>query len=170
MLDASALLCLLFEEEGAENVVARLTRALVSAVNYSKVIAKLVDRGMPADDVIPLIAELDIELMPVDRAQAEEAGLLRAITKAHGLSLGDRACLALTRYRDGVALTADRAWTGLDAGIAIEFVRPAWPRRTGWLTLPVTGQSRPTSFGRWRARVYMDASPSDATRRAYAAD
>lgn len=125
VLDASALLCLLFEEEGAETVAARLPGALVSAVNYSEVVAKLVDRGMPANEIVPLMADLDIELVPVDRAQAEDAGLLRAITRLHGLSLGDRACLALTRHRVGVALTADRAWIGLDAGIAIELVRPA---------------------------------------------
>lgn len=125
ILDASALLCLLFEEDGAEQVAARLPGAMVSAVNYSEVVAKLVDRGMPADEIVPLMADLDVELVPVDRAQAEAAGLLRAATRARGLSLGDRACLALALGRGGVALTADRAWADLDAGVAIELVRPA---------------------------------------------
>ncbi len=125
ILDASALLCLLFEEEGADHVAARLPGALVSTVNYSEVVAKLVDRGMPADEIVPLMADLDVELVPVDRAQAEEAGLLRASIKARGLSLGDRACIALARSRGGLALTTDRAWSDLDAGIVIELVRPS---------------------------------------------
>lgn len=125
VLDASALLCLLFEEEGADGVADRLVGALVSAVNYSEVVAMLVDRGMPADEIVPLLADLDVEVVPVDRAQGEAAGLLRAAAGARGLSLGDRACLALARSRGGVALTADRAWTGLDAGILVELVRPA---------------------------------------------
>lgn len=85
VLDASALLCLLFEEKVAEQVAARLPGTMVSAVSYSEVIAKLVDRGMPADEIVPLMADLDIELVPVDRAQAEASGLLGASTRARGL-------------------------------------------------------------------------------------
>jgi PIN domain nuclease of toxin-antitoxin system len=130
VLDASALLCLLFEEDGAEQVAARLPGAMISAVSYSEVIAKLVDRGMPADEIVPLMADLDIELVPVDRAQAEAAGLLGAGTRARGLSTGDRASLALAQSRGAVALTADRGWADrgwadLAAGVTVEWVRPA---------------------------------------------
>lgn len=123
VLDASALLCVLFEEEGADHVAARLPGALVSTVNFSEVVAKLVDCGMPPDEIIPLMADFDVELVPVDRVQAEDAGLLRAKTKAHGLSLGDRACLALARSRGGIALTTDPAWNALDTGVEVELVR-----------------------------------------------
>ena len=123
VLDASALLCLLFEEQGHDGVADRLPGALVSAANYSEVVAKLVDRGMPPDEIVPLMADLDIELVPVDRAQAEVAGLLRATTRSCGLSLGDRACLALARSRGAVALTTDRAWAGLDIGVPVELAR-----------------------------------------------
>ena len=123
VLDASALLCLLFGEPGADRVEARLTRALVSAVNYHEVFAKLADRGVEPEEVKAMLAELDIDIIPVDRDQADAGGALRPITRAIGLSLGDRTCLALAKTRNAVAVTADQAWKMLDIGIEIEVVR-----------------------------------------------
>lgn len=56
-------------------------------------------------------------------------GLLRPMTRQVGLSLGNRACLALAKSRQAIALTADRAWTELDPslGIAIQCIRPEKP-------------------------------------------
>jgi ribonuclease VapC len=123
VLDASALLCLLFGEPGADRTEARLTRALVSAVNYHEVFAKLTDRGVEPDEAKAMLAELDIDIIPVDRDQADAGGALRPTTRAAGLSLGDRTCLALAQTRNAVAVTADRAWATLDIGIEIEVVR-----------------------------------------------
>lgn len=122
-LDASALLCLLFEEPGADRVEAAMGRARISTANLAEVIAKLVDRGADCDAIVADLAELDLQVVPLDRAQAEAAGLLRAATRAVGLSLGDRCCLALARALDAVALTTDRAWSRLNAGVAVEVVR-----------------------------------------------
>ncbi|EQB14876.1 MULTISPECIES: type II toxin-antitoxin system VapC family toxin [Sphingobium] len=123
ILDASALLCLLFGEPGAELVEERLAGALVSAVNYHEVFAKLVDRGVEADEARAMLAELDIEIVAADRQQADLGGTLRASTRSLGLSLGDRSCLALAQVSNGVAVTADKAWGSLDAGIIVEIVR-----------------------------------------------
>ena len=123
VLDASALLCLLFEEPGAAHVAERLAGALVSASNYSEVIAKLVDNGTPPEDIVSIIADLDVEVVPVDRHQAELAGLMRATTSDQGLSLGDRACLALALVKNATALTTDRAWSRLEIDIAVELAR-----------------------------------------------
>lgn len=123
VLDASALLCVLFREPGAERVEAVLPGSRVSAANLAEVIGKLVDRGLDGARVVADLAELDVEVVPLDRAQAEAAGLLRAATRQAGLSLGDRCCLALARSSGAVAVTADRAWSGLRAGVAVEVVR-----------------------------------------------
>lgn len=123
VLDASALLCLLFREPGAERVEALMPGARVSAANLAEVIAKLVDRGIDEPAIVADLAELDLEIVPLDRAQAEASGLLRAVTRAAGLSLGDRCCLALARQLGATAVTTDRAWAGLQAGVAIEVAR-----------------------------------------------
>jgi PIN domain nuclease of toxin-antitoxin system len=123
ILDASALLCLLFGEPGADRVEQRLAGALVSAVNYHEVFAKLVDRGVEAEEVRAMLAELDIEIVAADRQQADLGGALRASTRSTGLSLGDRSCLALAQMNNGVAVTADQAWGTLDVGISVEVVR-----------------------------------------------
>lgn len=123
VLDASALLCLLFEEPGAERVEATLGSGCVSAVNLAEVVGKLVDRGVPAEEAIADLRGIALEVIDMDRAQAEAAGRLRGATRAAGLSLGDRACLALAKSLDATALTTDRPWASLDCGIAVEVVR-----------------------------------------------
>ena len=73
VLDASAVLCLLFSEKGAEKVEARLGEASLSVVNYSEVLSKLIDRGLDADEAVRDLAELDITIVPVSQDVAEEA-------------------------------------------------------------------------------------------------
>lgn len=123
VLDASALLATLFEEPGASEIEARIDEACISAVNLSEVAAKLADRGTPAELITEILSELDLDVRPFDRAQAERAGIFRISTRGQGLSLGDRACLALTEAMARTAITTDRAWAELDIGIAIEVVR-----------------------------------------------
>lgn len=123
-LDASAVLCAFFDEPGADVVAGKMEGALLSAVSYHEIVAKLVDRKLPRQDILLIMSQLDVEVVPVDRRQAETAGLLRAHTRDAGLSLGDRACLALAFERKLIALTADRAWAGLKLdGIEVELVR-----------------------------------------------
>lgn len=123
VIDASALLCVLFDEPGAAYVAERMSGALVSAVNYHEVIAKLVDRGTPVEQIVTLLSDLDFDVVPVDRHQAELAGLMRTTTADAGLSLGDRSCLALALVRRATALTTDRAWQDMELEILVELVR-----------------------------------------------
>ncbi len=123
VLDASALLATLFEEAGSDAVETVLPGARMSAVNFSEVVAKLSDHGFANEDILRDLAELDIVVCDVDRKQAETAGLLRRTTKFAGLSLGDRACLALAATLGGVAVTADRAWANLSLDVEIQVVR-----------------------------------------------
>ncbi|WP_254913749.1 type II toxin-antitoxin system VapC family toxin [Sphingobium sp. Z007] len=123
VLDASALLCLLFGEPGADQVEMRLTGALVSVVNYHEVLAKLTDHGVDAAEAQMMLAELDIDVVPADRDQADVGGKLRRETRDIGLSLGDRSCLALALCRNATAVSADRAWEALDVDVVVELVR-----------------------------------------------
>jgi ribonuclease VapC len=122
-LDASALLCLLLEERGAEKVLAALPGCVISAVNLSEVVAKLSDHGGEADAIEAALTSLDLDVIAFDREQARLAGLLRAQTRKLGLSLGDRACLALGVVRNVAVLTCDATWTKLDIGCVVELAR-----------------------------------------------
>ena len=123
VLDASAVLAAFFDEPGADTVAEQMSGALMSAVNYAEVVAKLVDRGIPDTQILEVMAQLDVEVVPADRDQATIAGLLRAETRSAGLSLGDRSCLALAITRRGVALTMDRAWASLQLDVEIHVAR-----------------------------------------------
>ncbi|GJD50529.1 hypothetical protein OPKNFCMD_3272 [Methylobacterium crusticola] len=123
VLDASALLCLLFNEPGADRVEAVLHDACIGAANYAEVIGKLVDRGQAPEEAVADLRELDLDVAPLDRAQGEAMGALCASTRQAGLSLGDRACLALAAGRSAVALTTDRSWAKLEVEVRVEVVR-----------------------------------------------
>jgi len=123
LLDSSALLAVILRETGAEAVEARVGSAQISAVNSAEVIGKLVDKGLSPDAAETVFEACLIPVEPFAASTAAMAGRLRAETRAHGLSLGDRACLAQARIGGFVALTADRAWAELDIGIEIEVIR-----------------------------------------------
>lgn len=127
VFDASALLALLNDEPGA-TVVERLLRAspdagVVSAANFAETVTKLIDRGVPESAALQAFRELHLQVMPVNESAAAAAALLRKTTRALGLSLGDRCCLALAQsLADARVVTADRAWKALK-GYRFEFIR-----------------------------------------------
>jgi ribonuclease VapC len=123
VLDASALLAVMLGEPGADAVNAVLDRAKIGAVNLSEVVAKLQERGVPDDAIGLSLADLDLPVVPFDKDQAMCAGKLRLATRSAGLSLGDRACLAVADSLDAVAITTDQAWTKLSVNIKIAFAR-----------------------------------------------
>jgi len=123
VLDASALLAVINGEEGGEKIRSLLIDGLVSTVNFAEIAARLSDVGMPADEIAEVIGLLGVRLVPFTEAQALMSGVLRPRTRHLGLSLGDRACLALALDRGVQAITADRAWAGLDVGVRIETIR-----------------------------------------------
>ncbi len=123
VLDSSALLCLLNGEPGADRVAAILSDAIVGAVNLAEVMAKLREYGLDAGEARAALGELPLDIHPFSAEQALASGDLRPVTRALGLSLGDRACLALAAELDAVALTTDRDWLRLDIGVKVETVR-----------------------------------------------
>jgi len=123
VLDASAVLCLLQEEKGAERVARLLPAAVIGAVNYAEVVGKLVESGIDEATADGLIDTLQLKVIPFDRIQARLAGALRASTRKFGLSLGDRACLALAAAEGAIALTCERVWTKFEAPCKVEALR-----------------------------------------------
>ena len=126
ILDTSALLAHLWKEPGEARVAHLLTteRCLLGATNLAELVSKVIERGLPASEVPILVSSLNVEIVPLTQEQAELVGILRQPTRHLGLSLGDRACLALAKTLGGMAITADRPWQALDLGIAIECIRP----------------------------------------------
>jgi PIN domain nuclease of toxin-antitoxin system len=123
VLDASALLAYLNGEAGADLVASYIGNALISTVNVAEVEAHLLSRGGKIDDVRAVLELVALEIVDFDREQADSTASFAAPTRAQGLSLGDRACLALA-LRDGVpAVTADRAWQHAKLGVTIELIR-----------------------------------------------
>lgn len=129
VLDASALLALLKAEPGHERVAALMAGGdcVIGAVNWAETAAKLTESNQSASAIRATLAALSANVVPFDTPQATEAGLLRPATRHLGLSLGDRACLALARIRKATAITADRPWLTLakPLDIVIECIRPA---------------------------------------------
>ncbi|HEY3344022.1 MAG TPA: type II toxin-antitoxin system VapC family toxin [Anaerolineaceae bacterium] len=123
VLDASALLALLNEEKGAQYVQDRLAGALISTVNLAEVVTRLTAIGMPQDEISDTLTLLGLEAAPFDEIQAYQAGFLYPVTHSLGLSLGDRACLALAKSVNLPVLTADSAWKNLDVGTQIQLIR-----------------------------------------------
>ena len=112
VFDASAVLAALFDEPGGDRVTELWADGenLLSTVNYSEVISKLAELGMPDDEIRFVMEGVPLKLAQFDQESAHAAGLLRRSTKSLGLSLGDRACLALAQSRGAQAVTADRVW------------------------------------------------------------
>jgi ribonuclease VapC len=124
VLDASAVLALIHDEPGAQDVADALDGSWLCTVNLAEVIGKLVDADIDARGVRDLLTAAGVTLEPLRVDDAELAGALKSMAGARSLSLGDRCCLALTLRSDPPdVLTADRAWTGLDLPIRVTLLR-----------------------------------------------
>src|SRR5581483_6848679 len=94
VLDASAVLALIRSEPGADKVLAALPTAQLASVNAAEVMARLIREGLGPDTARLMLVGLGCPLVSVDAELGLRAGALAAPTLAHGLSLGDRCCLA----------------------------------------------------------------------------
>jgi len=123
VLDASAVLALLFEESGAGAVLEVLPRALVSAVNWVEIMQRGLEKGVDPTQDRHRLEAIGLAVVPLTAGQAEDAAVLRAATRHLGLSLADRCCLALAREVGFPVLTADAAWDQADVGAAVVVIR-----------------------------------------------
>lgn len=121
VLDSSAVIALLHQERGADKVV--LAGNLLSSINYAEVVAILDAEGQDTSTLLGELELLGLMIKPFTANEAQLAGELREVTKANGLSLGDRACLAVARLMGLEAVTADKAWQGARHGVKVMLIR-----------------------------------------------
>jgi ribonuclease VapC len=126
VLDSSALLAILHQEPGAEIFTRQLSlleQAAMSTVNIAEAYGKLVEKGIRSDDAWDAVIAAIPVIMDFDAEQAKIAGRLVPHTRQLGLSLGDRACLALGIALKAPVYTADRSWKDLKLRILIHVIR-----------------------------------------------
>ncbi len=121
--DASAILAALKNEPFTKIAPRQVVGASISAVNLSEVLAKLASDGLNEAQADAALNSLDLRVFPFDRKEAVVAARLWAPTRRAGLSLGDRACLALGIELGKPVVTADRAWASLDIGAEVILIR-----------------------------------------------
>jgi PIN domain nuclease of toxin-antitoxin system len=125
VLDASALLALLHREAGWEVVAQAVAAdsATISAVNYAEVVQKAAQHAIAPEDVDAAVEGLGLTVTPFGRLDARLAASF--YRHRSGLSLGDRACLALARSLSSPAFTADRSWERWadDLGVDVRIIR-----------------------------------------------
>jgi ribonuclease VapC len=123
VLDASALMAHLNEEDGAAAVREAMNRgAAISVVNWAEVLSKAAEVGddprQRADDLRDAVT-----IEPITEADCVEIAKLRPVTITQGLSLADRACLVLAARLGVPALTADRAWADANVAAKVKLIR-----------------------------------------------
>lgn len=123
-LDASALLALLQGEAGQEMIGEVLEHSVMSSVNFSEVVQKALTREeVPTAGLRADLEAAGLAILPFEADDAEEAARLWPATRNAGLSLGDRACLALAARHGLTALTTDRAWSELGLPVEVYLLR-----------------------------------------------
>src|SRR6185437_12314989 len=123
VLDASAIIAVLDREPGYEKLTLQILGcAVASAVNVAEVQTVLVNRGMATDDAWRNACSPVRGVVDFTAEQARIAGTLVNHTRPLGLSLGDRACLALGMSLGAPIYTADRAWKKLNARAEVRYL------------------------------------------------
>lgn len=122
VLDASAILAVLYGEPGEEEIREwmRASRVVVGTVNLAEVAGKLAEGGLDEKEIREAVDVLSLEVLPLDADAAYGAGMLKVGTRERGMGVGDLSCVAVARGIGGVALTTDGIWSGLDG---VEVVR-----------------------------------------------
>lgn len=123
VIDSSVILAFLNREPGWERAESEIDGGVVSSLVYAEVVTRLTLAGTSMQQIDDLWSELQILVEPFDSARARRAGLLVQATARRGLSLADRACLALALELGVAAVTADRAWTQVDLGVEVRLIR-----------------------------------------------
>lgn len=123
VLDASALLAFLLQEPGWEKVKALLATATMSTLNLGEALSKLAEAGADIDAIAQTLVQSKMTFVDVSTAHALAIGRLRPLTRSAGLSIGDRACLALALDLGCNVLTTDASWQRVSVGVTVEMLR-----------------------------------------------
>jgi ribonuclease VapC len=123
VVDSSAVLALLNREPGEELVKPLIDRSAISSVNWTEVVQKSLERSIDVGAMAMGLGSVGLSIEPFDAGDAEMTARLWRPTRSAGLSLADRACLALALRLEAPVLTTDRAWAGLDHGVDVQVIR-----------------------------------------------
>ena len=123
VLDTSAVIAFLRKEPGGDLVAPILRGARLSTVNYCELIGKAKDINIAHDIAASTLARLGLETVPFEETHALAAAAMRESTRSLGLSLADRACLALGLLLHCPVFTADRRWKDAATGIDVRLIR-----------------------------------------------
>lgn len=123
LLDASALLAAIHNEQGGDYVQKRIEASAISSINWSEVLQKLNRAGVNTQEIATALRALGLEVIAFNEEDATIAADLWPDTKSMGLSLADRACLATGRRLKIPVITADKAWQALESSQSIELIR-----------------------------------------------
>lgn len=121
--DSSALLAIILGEPGADVASANITNAMVSSVNLAEIFSRAEDKGIPADKTERFLIGKEVRFVDFDADLARVVGAMRAKTRSRGMSIGDRACIALALRERATIMTADRIWAELDLPCKVELIR-----------------------------------------------
>jgi ribonuclease VapC len=124
VLDASAILAVIVGEPGHKKLTPDLlSKSVCGAVNLAEVHSKLVSRGWSSEEAWEDATSPVLQVLPFDSRQARIVGDLTAQTRHLGLSLGDRACIALALSLQVPLYTAEKAWKKLKLPIPVHVIR-----------------------------------------------
>jgi ribonuclease VapC len=124
VLDASAVLAVLFQEKGSGRVEPLLAQAVMSTVNMAEVLVRLIRGGSTPEEATEAFEALGIgQIEPFSETAAILSASFQNTTSLLGLSLGDRACLGTAFLLRLPAVTADRAWANLGLPVKIRAIR-----------------------------------------------
>ncbi|WP_394646796.1 type II toxin-antitoxin system VapC family toxin [uncultured Sphingomonas sp.] len=123
VVDSSVVLAYLLEEPGGDVLTRGEASFLLSTVNLTEVLTKIIEHDLDPETVLRILRPLPIDYVEHGRDDAMLAARLRPISRHLGLSLGDRICLALGQRLGVPVLTSDRKWSELDIAIDIRLIR-----------------------------------------------
>lgn len=124
VLDASVLLAVAKSESYDAGLLSIIEGAVVSSVNYTEILSRLYDLHISTTaPAVRMVFELLDRIEPFTESQAQLVGDLRVVTSHAGLSLGDRACLALAIELGADAYTADQQWARISVDCPVHLIR-----------------------------------------------
>lgn len=125
VFDTSALIAFLNDEPGVDDLPSEsdmMRNGVISSVNLTEAHGRFILKGFPEHEAWEFVLAPLGEIVDYTAAHARRAGALIAQTRKFGLSLGDRACLALGLELGVPVYTADKVWSQLDLSIPIHVI------------------------------------------------
>jgi PIN domain nuclease of toxin-antitoxin system len=124
IFDSSALIALFAKETGYDFIKKHMKDAIISSVNIAEVYKYCIEsQNLTKNEAKSLIKLADIKIIDFCDEQALITAEIISKTKKYGLSLGDRACLALAILRNHPVITCDRIWQKVDINVKFIMAR-----------------------------------------------